>query len=336
MKEEKDKILDQPHLKEGVFRLQELFFGFAPPTVIGTAARLNLFPALERPASAEEIAQGLNLSRRGVERLLNALAALGILTPDKGRFALSVEYAPLLSPSSPLYLGDFFAHATVLQENWIRLPEVVATGMPLDRKREPSFFATLARGLFAVNWFPATELAERYTPPSGRVLDVAGGSGVWSIALLRQHPNLDATVLDLPPVVEDAAIPTIERLGLSDRYSFIKGNLFEVPWGEGYSSVVLGHICHSFGKEGIAKILETAKKALAPYGEVVIVDFLMDNQDPFPHLFSINMLVATEEGGVYSKEEYASLAEGAGMKVKEFIPFSSPWSSGAMIVTPKA
>ena len=247
------KALEDYSLKEAIFGFQELFFGFAPATIIATAAQLGLFSRLKETASANQIAHKLNLSLRGTQRLLNALKALRVLEEREGGFCISQEYVPLFDPDSPLYLGDIFSHALRLQNNWMGLPEVVKTGSPLHRKKDPSFFATLARGLFSTNWFVAVELAEKFTPKPGKVLDVAGGSGVWSTALLLKHPQLTATVLDLPPVIQGAALPIAQRLNLTERYSFIEGDLFNTQWGEGYSTVILGHICHSLGEEGVSR-----------------------------------------------------------------------------------
>ncbi len=317
-------------LSSTLAKIQGLFWGFASPCVIGTAAKLGLFAQLKTPASPQEVAEQSGLSLRGVHRLLHALRSLGILEQGEGGFCLAPGYKVLFDPGSLLYLGDFFVHAMALQENWISLPEVVKRGSPLPRKRNPDFFATLAKGLFAINWFPALELAGQLTTAEGRVLDVAGGSGVWSAALLHRNPRLKGTVLDFPPVIEDAAVPVLKRAGLLNRYSLLPGDLFETPWPTGYSMVLLAHIFHSFGQEQIVTILEKTKESLAPGGELVLVDFFRTD-DPFSAIFSINMMLATKNGNVYSTQQYQKMLEGTGFTVTQTIPLTSPWPCGAMV-----
>jgi SAM-dependent methyltransferase len=327
--------LENRDLNPAIAKVQQLFWGFAPPCLIGTAVKLGLFAQLKTHVSPQELAGQLGLSLRGVQRLLNALHALGILE-RREEFCLAPEYRVLFDPDSLLYLGDFFVHAMALQENWSNLPEVVRRGGPLPREKDPKFFATLAKGLFAINWFLALELAERLSPAEGRVLDVAGGSGVWSAALLQKNPSLRGTVMDLPPVIEHATVPILKKIGLANRYSLLPGDLFETPWPTNHSMVLLAHIFHSFGQEQITATLQKARESLAPDGRLVIVDFFTDHTHLFPYLFSLNMLIATPEGNVYSEEEYRRWLRACGFEPHTTIRLSSPWPSGALVATPKS
>ena len=318
--------------EETLKSIQELFWGFAPACIIGTAVKLRLFPLLTTPRSAQEMAEEKGLSVKGTYRLLNALKKLGILDREEGRFFISEKYKPLFDPASLFYLGDFFIHATTLQQNWLYLDEVVTTGKPIPKeKKDPRFFAVLAKGLFGLNWSYAMEVAKKHPVESGKVLDVAGGSGVWSAALLIQNPNLEGVVLDMPSVIAHAAKPVLSRLGLKDRYSFIEGDLFSCEWGKDYSAVILGHICHSFGEEGILAMLKRCKEALDPKGKVIIVDFMRESNEIFPAVFSINMLLATPDGDVHSEEEYLRWLQTTGFKMEKQISLPSLWPCKALI-----
>ena len=309
-------------------------FSFAPTAITATAAQLDLFSQLETPVTPEVLAQKKGLSPRGVSRLLRALARLGVLEEKRGTYRIKPSMTPLFSSSSPFYIGHYFIHAWKLQERWQSLPQVVTTGTPLPRRDDPDFPVTLARGLFAIHWFQALELGKRLSFPPGTVLDVAGGSGVWSAGILLEHPELKGTVLDLPQVVERGAKPILQGIGLSERYSFIPGDMFQVEWGQGYTAVILGHICHALGRDQILELMERARSALEPGGRLVVIDFLTDPQDLFPAIFSINMLVATDRGDVYSMEEYGQWLETVGFHLTEAIPMSGPWKSAALVATP--
>ena len=57
---------------------------------LSTAVRLDIFPTLhKREQSAAELAQTLNLQERGVQKLLNALTAIGYLSESDGQYKIS-------------------------------------------------------------------------------------------------------------------------------------------------------------------------------------------------------------------------------------------------------
>jgi 3-hydroxy-5-methyl-1-naphthoate 3-O-methyltransferase len=137
------------------------------------------------------------------------------------------------------------------------------------------------------------------------VLDLAAGSGVWSIALAQQSPKVTVTAVDWPNVLEITR-QTAAKFGLADRYSFIAGDLGTVDFGSPYDVALLGHILHSEGIDRSRNLLRKTYEALAPGGVVVIGEFLVDADRRGPVqglIFGVNMLVNTEAGNTYSFEE---------------------------------
>src|SRR5207247_1618978 len=74
-----------------------------------------------------------------------------------------------------------------------------------------------------------------------RVLDLAAGSGIWGIALAEKLPRVYVTAVDWAGM-----IPTTKRItqkfGVSDRFTYIEGNILEANFGSGYDIANLGHI----------------------------------------------------------------------------------------------
>ncbi len=61
------------------------------------------------------------------------------------------------------------------------------------------------------------------------LLDVGGGSGAFSIAFCQAYPNLRATVLDYPNVI-DVATRFVAQANLADRIGFIRSDAQEQSW----------------------------------------------------------------------------------------------------------
>lgn len=321
-------------LAKRIEELSEYGFAFAPARIIATAVELDLFSSLVEGKTSEELAQQNGLSHRGVARLLEALVALGILGKREGRYVLEEPMAQLFLPSSPLFMGHYFLHLENLHHIWGDLSQVVISGQPVERDRDPEFPVTLARGLFPLHWFQALDLGEKLKiPEEGEVLDVAGGSGVWSAGILKHHPRLQGVLLDLPPVVEKAAKPILGKIGLLDRYRFLPGDMFEIDWGRGCACVILGHICHALGEEGVRRLIEKSRQALSPQGVLVIIDFLPDSRNAFSAIFDLNMLLATKEGGVHKGEEYSQWLMDGGFNIREILSLLDKRGSKAFVAT---
>ena len=72
--------------------------GFQPACVVSAAADLNIFTILNtKPTSAEAVADKLQADTRAVTILLDALAAMALLTSQNKEYSLSSDVAELLT-----------------------------------------------------------------------------------------------------------------------------------------------------------------------------------------------------------------------------------------------
>jgi cyclopropane fatty-acyl-phospholipid synthase-like methyltransferase len=194
------------------------------------------------------------------------------------------------------------------------------------REGEPSaehteaFIAAMHRN--ASNRAPAVAEALDLTSRR-RLLDVGGGSGAYSIAFARANRNLHCVVFDLGPVTQIAR-RHIEQAKLSDRVTVQVGDLHRDDFGSGYDLVFVSAILHMLSPEENVALLRKCHGALLPRGEVVIQDFVMNDDKTAPRagaLFALNMLVATRGGSSYSEAEYRSWLAQAGFSVARSVPF---------------
>ena len=96
-----------------------------------TAVKLDIFTILASdPQSSEEIARQLKGDLRGVAALLNALAAMALLTKTQGRFANTDFAEQFLSKTSPDYTGFILMHHHHLMASWTAMSAAVLSGKP--------------------------------------------------------------------------------------------------------------------------------------------------------------------------------------------------------------
>ena len=84
------------------------------------------------------------------------------------------------------------------------------------------------------------------------------------------------------------------------------GDFYEDPLPQGADLAWLGAIIHQNSREQNRALLAKVYEALAPGGQVVIRDVIMDPSRTRPvmgALFAIMMLLATDAGGTYTFEE---------------------------------
>ncbi|MEO6872368.1 MAG: methyltransferase [Chthoniobacterales bacterium] len=300
-------------------RLFELAWGYAPPIIISAAIEHRVCDLLASgPKTVEEVSAQNGASRRGLRILMNALVALELLRKDaEGRYALTPESETFLVRGKPGYLGGFAQHGDKLIPKWVQLKEIVRTGKPavtVDQEGDGTeFFEAFVEDLFPVG-YPAAQALAAALPGKKRILDLAAGSGVWSIPFAQLAPDVHVTAVDWPGVLRTTRKVT-ERCGVASQYEFRPGDLREAGFGSGYDVAALGQILHSEGAERSRALLGKTFRALAPGGTIAIAEFLA-NEDrsgpPMAMLFAVNMLVNTEEGDSFTMAEISGWLTEAG------------------------
>lgn len=100
---------------------------------------------------------------------------------------------------------------------------------------------------------------------------MGGGHGAYSIALCRRHPQLMATVFDLPEALK-AARENVAAEGLEDRIELREGDFLTEELPTGYDVALLFNIVHGFEAEQNAALLQNVAAALDPGGLVAVVE----------------------------------------------------------------
>ena len=314
--------------------LLQLSGGYWSACALHAGVKLDLF---SHAGTASELAQATASDARGLEMLLNALTALGLMEKEADRYSATTFAAEYLSRTSPRYLGYIIMHHHHLMAGWSRLDESVRSGAPsrgrVSHDGDESERESFEMGMFNL----AMQIAPRVVSNvdllgKRRLLDLGGGHGTYAIHFCQVNPQLTATIYDLP-TTRRFAEKTIASFGLSDRITFQEGDFISNDVPGGFDVAWLSQILHGEGAEGCDVILRRAVAALEPGGMLLVQEFILDdNMDGplFPALFSLNMLLGTPQGRSYSQRQLEAMMAAAGVGSIRRLELDLPNGAGVL------
>lgn len=303
--------------------IEELFQAiraFQESRAILTAVELDVFTAVAAEGETAAVARRIGADPRATGLLLDALAAMGLLTKKAGKYRNTDFAARALTAGADDDVRGAIGHFLSLWETWSTLTGAVRAGTSVaDRPADPEQAAARTRAFIAAMHRFAGERAAALvdalgTTPVRKVLDLGGGSGANSIAIARAHGGAEAVILDLEPVTA-LAREYVADAGLSARIRTTAGDMLAAEYGSGYDLVVISQICHMFSPDENRLVFKKTADSLAPGGRIAIVDFVVDEERTSPRpgvVFALNMLVGTRAGSTYTQSEYARWLAEAG------------------------
>ena len=105
---------------------------------------------------------------------------------------------------------------------------------------------------------------------------MAGGSGAYTLALLKQNPKLRATILDFPETVATSRRYAAEA-GMSDRVQHVAGNAITTDWPGAQDAILMSYLWSAVGANDVKVLARRAFEATRPGGLVLVHDFMVDD-----------------------------------------------------------
>jgi ubiquinone/menaquinone biosynthesis C-methylase UbiE len=316
-------------------RILRLVTGYWATGIVGAAASHSLFTHLEAGAgSAAELAGKAGISERGAQTLLDGLLSLGLVELRDGIYRNTPEAATFLVEGKPTCLTGFARFKLASMGELLALPEIVRDGGPgtqavVDVADNPHWEKVVLA--IAAQSAPVAAMAAEVLGVAGAgemsVLDIGGGSGIFSAVWLGLNPAARSTQLDWAPVNAIARRLLAER-GLEGRFTCVDGDFHHTGFGEGaHDVVVYSHIAHQEGPADNTAIFTRIRRALKPGGTLVINDYIVDDDrsgPPYALMFASAMLLASRQGGTWRRADYQAWLAQAGFQDITFRPTPSP------------
>jgi hypothetical protein len=300
--------------------------------ILYTGVKLGIFESVGKtPKPASDIAKELDLDPLLSYRLLRALATIGFLSEKDGQLFSITPMGELVRKDHPQTLRGVI----LLEEGpehyaiWKHLGHMVRDG------RQDGFMREFGQRIFdyvqqnpayrevfnyAMSSYSAThtkwvlEALKGYDFTSIKSLcDVGGGHGHLICNILKEHPQLQGTVLELESTIKDKELLWAEKMGMADRCRYLAGDMFrEVPRSDAY---IMKMILHDWNDDECVRILSNIHKAAPAGGRVFIAEHVVPGPE-IPHfskLFDIHMMCALT-GRERTEKEYAELLKKAGLQ----------------------
>jgi len=299
--------------------IMKITHGYMGAQALMTAVEIGLFDSLAAgPLTCRRLAKQIGCSERGVKSLSDALVATGFLSFKDGQLTLSKTAANLLVTSADKSVTQMLLHQKRLYDRWSKLSHSVRTGRPVSQSSPGQ--AARKRFLAAMIDGSKPSIAEVMKlidfSRCRSFLDVGGGAGAYPVALIRKYPQLSAAVFDTPNTIR-VARQYLREQGLRNRITTLSGDARSDPLGGPYDTILISNVLHIFDSADSIKILRNMRRSLTKEGRLLIKDFFLtaNRKGPeFAALFSLNMLVSTEGGTVYSETELDDLLRKARLK----------------------
>jgi len=324
----------QPGPLPSAAHLQQLALAHRSSMVLFTASELDVFSKIhEGHTTTDALSTVCNVQREPLRMVLEWCVADGTLTSDGTHYQNTPATTAYLVRGQPAYAANGLKYAQDLYPAWGGLTSLVRTGRPSidpesilgdDTAKTRAFIYAMherARGLGSILGVMVDFSGRR------RLLDVGGGPGTYSIALVQKTPGLSSTVLDLPGVLEITK-EIVDANGCADRVSTLPGNYLTTPFGTGYDATLLSGMMHREHEAECRLLLKKSFDAMGSGGLVVVSDVFFDddrkNSPPFALSFALNMMLTSNHGSAHAKTEMSRWMTDTGFTGIDMRPLPPP------------
>lgn len=265
------------------------------PMAVRVAATLRLAdPIGDGAASLDTLAAHSGTPPRLLVRLLRHLVTAGVLTePEPGTYGLTRLGAQLRSDHPYGTRGWLDVHSAFGRGDLalVHLLDTIRTGSPgYDRAYGRSFWDDLDADPHLSDTFDAL-LAQLLTPGEtkaaadgydwtsvGHLVDVGGGDATLLGALLTAHPELRATLVELPKPAATARRNLGEQ-GVLDRCAVVESSFLDPlpPEATDKDAYLLSVVLHDWDDDHCLIILRHCAQAAGTGGRVLLIEGLLDD-----------------------------------------------------------
>jgi len=286
----------------------------------------------DHPATLGAICAHFEIHPRPADVLMTLLTAMGLTTISGGVFHLTVRAREHLTTGSPWNLTPYYTSMKDRPQT-LDMLKVLRTGKPANwGSYDPQAWAqAMEREDFAGPFTAAMDcrgvllgpaMARKLDLSANKaLLDIAGGSGIYSCALVANHPHLRAAVFEKKPV-DRIARENIAKRGYGEKVDVIVGDMFADAWPTGFDVHLISNVLHDWDEEPVRKLLAKSFAALPAGGSLIVHDVHINAEKTGPlHAAEYSaLLMNITEGKCYSVGEMRGFLGELGFEWADYQP----------------
>ena len=284
--------------------------------------QLDLFtPLKDGPMSTKQLAVALGVGSAKLEFLLYSLVAAHLLTMEKNLFSNTDEANRFLVWGQPEYIGHRHGSIAARYSNVLKTAESIRTGTG----QAMIDFSEISRDrleALSLNRHPSTlasgkDLVARYDFSSHRkLLDVGGGTGGVSIAVVEACPHIEATVVELTPMLPITR-KYVEEAHASEQVRVVEGNAVDGALSGSFDVAVLRWLIQVLSAEQADRLIKNVAQVIEPAGIIYILGDILDDSRLTPEGMlgaNLNYLNVYDGGQAYTEGEHRNWLAAAGFE----------------------
>jgi hypothetical protein len=321
------------------FEAQKIAFGPVVFQCVRYAWKRGMLQALADAGHAGQSVADLAATGRWTEYALKVVLetclSAGVVYLRAGSYGLDkAGYCVLTDPITQInldfnhdvcYQGLFNLDASLDSETPVGLrtlgawPTLYQGLSELSEPAKSSWFAF--DHFYSDTSFPVI-LPDVFATAPRKVMDIGANTGKFSCAALACNASVELHLVDLPRQLAVADV-TLQEAGVRERAVLHPTDLLDAqaPLAGGMDLIWMSQFLSCFSEPAIASILRRAADALAPGGQVLVMDTFWDRQrydiaaycliNTSPYFTAL----ASGNSKIYQSGDYIRLAEAAGLRL---------------------
>jgi SAM-dependent methyltransferase len=320
--------------------LYELFQNFWLLPSVYVAAKLDIATLLKnKPLTASEIADRLEVDTSNISRILRALSSQGIFKQTRdGRFALNEMSRGLLDEPGSLRFMILHHLGPVNWNLMSNLEFAVRSGKDAftDKygkeiydylKDHPAEYALFDKSMSNLSDLGLAPILNVYDfSKFSLIVDIGGGEGFFLANILHHNHRCRGLLFDTAEALEKAPEMLIHHQ-VADRAEIVPGNFFNSIPGSG-DLYILKNIIHNWDDEKSVELLKKIHQSIKPDSILLIIEMVVPigNKPSLAKLLDIQMMGTMPGGKERMAKEYSVLLEKSGFRLTRIIPTIAPIS----------